>query len=446
MNTSAVFLSLVFLLSTLLSGISTALQKMGKLIASEELQKHPDRFFFQRYLDLFFKHKKWEGILFCINFTKHILQLGYAGSALFFALTLPSLQPHLFALHEQLYSLTPLWVFIIVAIVISLSIFIEFAMNLIATSVPKQLFHNCAFFASILLLPFSPATFVFLTLSRLILKKVVIPPPPAGRLRVRDKILEMLHDSDLASSIDPYDRKLILSVASFKDRLVREVMVPRVDIYSLPSQTSLKEAMKVFNETGYSRIPVYQDNIDRITGVLLYKDVLGIYAKETQNLDFQHNLNQPIDKWMKPILYTPETKRISNLLQEFRSKQIHLAIVVDEYGGTQGIVTIEDILEELVGEIADEHDVDEELLFSPLPTGDWVVDAKMSIIDIEKQLEVSLPHSPEYETIGGYIFHKAGAIPGTGWILHHDAFDIEVLSSSERAIEKVRITPHMQLR
>ena len=153
-------------------------------------------------------------------------------------------------------------------------------------------------------------------------------------------------------------------------------------------------------------------------------------------------LDTPIEKIAKPILYTPETKKISSLLQEFRSKQIHLAIVVDEYGGTEGIVTIEDILEELVGEIADEYDIAEEVLFTPLPDGGWIVDAKMSIIDIEEELGVKIPQGPEYDTIGGYIFHRAGAIPLKGWRIHHDEFDLEVLSSSERSIEKIRITPH----
>jgi len=115
---------------------------------------------------------------------------------------------------------------------------------------------------------------------------------------------------------------------------------------------------------------------------------------------------------------------------------------VDEYGGTEGVVTIEDILEELVGEIADEYDdAQEEILFTPYPQGGWIVDAKMNIIDIEKELGILIPHSPEYDTLGGYIFHRAGAIPTKGWRIHHENFDLEILKSSERIIEKVRIIP-----
>jgi CBS domain containing-hemolysin-like protein len=252
---------------------------------------------------------------------------------------------------------------------------------------------------------------------------------------IRDKILEVLYESELSAHLDPQERKLILSVANFKERNVREVMVPRINVSCLSEETTIQEAAETFLKERYSRLPVYQDNIDHIVGVLLYKDVLSAYAHA--------NRQDPIVTLIKPILYTPETKKISLLLQEFRSKQIHLAIVVDEYGGTEGIITIEDILEELVGEIADEDDVDQEVLYSVLPSGGWIVDARMGILDIEKELAIQIPQSAEYDTLGGYIYHRAGAIPAKGWKLHHDDFDLEILSSDERSIEKVRITPHL---
>jgi CBS domain containing-hemolysin-like protein len=181
--------------------------------------------------------------------------------------------------------------------------------------------------------------------------------------------------------------------------------------------------------------------MDNIVGVILYKDVMEYYfncieKKETSPLE------TPLEKLLKPVIYTPETKKISHLLQEIRSHQIHLAIVVDEYGGTEGIVTIEDILEELVGEIADEYDIiDEEKLYMPYPAGGWIVDAKMTIIDIEKELGIFIPQSPEYDTLGGFVFHRAGTIPSKGWKIHNDNFDLEVLSSSARSLEKIILIP-----
>ncbi len=257
---------------------------------------------------------------------------------------------------------------------------------------------------------------------------------------MKDKILEILQDPEFSPYFDHNDRKLIFSVLAFKERIAREIMVPRRDVFAFSSETKIEKAVKSFLKEGYSRIPVYKETIDNILGVLYYKDILNFFARSLAQIN-PIELGRSIESFIKPVVYTPETKKISHLLQEFRSKQIHFAIVVDEYGGTEGIVTIEDILEELVGEIADEYDVDERVLFSAAPMGGWVVDAKMGIIDIEEELGIKIPHSPEYDTIGGYIFHKAGMIPSKGWRLHHDDFDIEVLGSNERSIEKVRIQP-----
>lgn len=258
---------------------------------------------------------------------------------------------------------------------------------------------------------------------------------------MRGKILQLLHDSDLGPYFDQSDKKLLSSVVSFKERIAREVMVPRIDLFSLPVDTTLQEATESFLAQGYSRIPVYRESVDNIIGVLLFKDVLKQYARAFSDAELEKRRTDTIERLLKPVLYTPETKKISQLLQEFRSRQIHLAIVVDEWGGTEGIITIEDILEELVGEIADEYDIDEEIMFSVLPGGGWVVDGKMNILDIEEELGIKIPQSPEYDTLGGYIVHRAGAIPSKGWRIHHDEFDLEVLSSDERAVDKIRITP-----
>lgn len=264
------------------------------------------------------------------------------------------------------------------------------------------------------------------------------PKKKESDAHMREKVLEILHDSELADYLDQSDQKLIASVVSFKQRIVREVMVPRIDVFSLPADTTLQEATESFLAQGYSRIPVYRESVDNIVGVLLYKDVLKLFAKASSSSG--GDLQGTIENTIKPILYTPETKKISQLLQEFRSKQIHLAIVVDEWGGTEGIITIEDILEELVGEIADEYDVDEEVLFTVLPGGGWIVDGKMGIIDIDEELGIKIPSSPEYDTLGGYIVHRAGTIPTKGWKIHHDEFDLEVLSSDERSVDKIRIS------
>jgi CBS domain containing-hemolysin-like protein len=232
---------------------------------------------------------------------------------------------------------------------------------------------------------------------------------------------------------------MIESVMDFKDRIAREVMVPRVDIFSLSHDTTIEEAAVFLHNEGYSRTPVYKNTLDNIIGVLMYKDILSKYMEFAQTNDIGI-LKAPISTLLKKVLYTPETKTISHLLQEFRKKQVHLAIIVDEYGGTEGIVTIEDILEQIVGEIADEYD-EEEDLFIALPEGGWLVDARMTVYDIEEQFGIEIPQDGDYDTIGGYIFHETGTIPSKGFVLQKPDFEIEVIRSNDRRVEKLKIKP-----
>ncbi|MBS0626987.1 MAG: HlyC/CorC family transporter, partial [Verrucomicrobia bacterium] len=304
---------------------------------------------------------------------------------------------------------------------------------------PEKTVQNLYFTSCLLTLPCLPFLFIHFKIKQLFTLKAETPQKLPFRLQ--DKIIDHLSDSDLGKYLDKTETKLIHTVLSFKDRIVREVMVPRIDVFSLPVETTIKEAARFFSIEGYSRIPVYKESVDKIIGVLLYKDVLSVYTKHIENNEPETELNKSVEQLIKPALYTPETKKIAGLLQEFRNKQIHLAIVVDEYGGTEGIVTIEDILEELVGEIEDEYDTQETKTYFPLSSGGWIVDAKIGIITLEEELGVKIPHNPEYDTIGGFIFHRTGSIPSQGWKVHLDDVDLEILTSDERSIQKVKITP-----
>ena len=412
------WLAFVFLLlSSVLRGSGVTLIRLGRLKSEKLWKAHSTLFFFYRLGNFFFREKIWEGITSGISLASQISRLLYA----FFLLTSPFAET-LSALFLGFVLIVPLLLF-------------DFALQCIATANPKHFFLCFAPVNSIVLLVTAP----FSSLYTLIFPHLqTFSKRGASRRTIRDRIIELFHDTDFDAQLDHHEQKLLLSIASFKERIAREVMVPRIDLFALSAETSIQDAARHFSDLGYSRIPVYREHIDNIIGVLLYKDVLTLYAQGKEALTF---LSKPIETLVKPALFTPETKKISLLLQEFRSKQTHLAIVVDEYGGTEGIVTIEDILEEIVGEITDEHDIETEVLYSLLPSGDWIVDGRMSIHDIEEELSVVIPPSAEYETIGGYVFHRAGMIPQRGWKAHHDDFDLEVLSSSERVIEKIRITP-----
>lgn len=248
------------------------------------------------------------------------------------------------------------------------------------------------------------------------------------------EIFEILQKAEITS---PHDIKIIESVIHFQMRVAREVMVPRMDMFCLNAETSIREAVIQLEDQSYSRVPVYKETIDNIIGVLMYKDILKKYIEYQNSYDLSI-LEAPIGSIIKKVMYIPESKKISNLLQDFRKKQTHLAIVVDEYGSTEGIVTIEDILEEIVGDIEDEYDEEEEL-FIPIGPGSWIVDGRMNLIDAIEQFNIELPQSNDYDTLGGYIFHKAGKIPSKGFTIQLDEVELEILKSNERRIEKVKV-------
>lgn len=424
-------LPLLFLLgSLLLTTCSSAILHLGKFKSKELFRsKNAPKFFFRSLLKKFFRYQEWDNLYFCLSLTKHILELGYA---IFAFCYLISKEPFLL---ERIPS-SEVWgpLLLVGGSIIALSIVLDFIMRLFAHLWSQALLKFTCFFASFYLLLFFPFVGLLLKVTRGLLYKTKVDEE-SGLVTDKAKLKEMLKESELQHYLEASEEKLIGSFLSFKDRVAKEIMVPRVDVFSIPVDTPIEEAAKIFVEEGYSRIPVYKDSLDEIVGVVLYKDLFQKF------IDPKESRKVSLEKLVKPVLYAPEKKKISHLLQEFRNKQIHMAIIVDEYGGTEGIVTIEDALEELVGEIEDEYDTDEEEEFWEIPGGNWIVDAKMTLIDIESQLGVKIPESPEYETIGGYIFHNAGTIPQKGWKISHDAFDLEVLSSNERSIKKIKITP-----
>jgi len=225
----------------------------------------------------------------------------------------------------------------------------------------------------------------------------------------------------------------MIAISNLGTRLCKEVMIPRVNITSLNEKTPFKEAAAVFIKENYSRIPVYRATQDDIVGVVHFKDLFRhLYEKKEGTLQ----------DLIRPVLFAPETKKISILLKEFQKKQIHMAIIVDEYGGTEGLITVEDILEEIVGDIFDEYDHDEIITKIETETdGSFVVDAKISLTDIESMTQIRFPKLFDYDTLGGFIYHKAGTIPEIGYKIFLDDFSLEVIKGSDRLIETVKITP-----
>ncbi|MBN2479311.1 MAG: HlyC/CorC family transporter [Parachlamydiales bacterium] len=403
--------------ANVLTAFNASLLNLGKFQTKEILNSAS--FLFKN-----FYLKSWEKFYTFLSVTKHLLYLLYAITFFFFFITLfPNLEIH-----------SAWFIILFAALVLIVFLILDFFMRFFAKKSSKTTLKLTAFLSSLNLLIFLPLTWFILFLAKMTFKKqngYIIK----GFVS-KEKVLAMINDSELSTVLTQYDQNIIASVITLKEKVAREIMIPRVDIFAIDSNTSIKEASKYLLSEDYSRIPVYEETLDNIIGVLMYKDLLKIYTKLEENKNI---LNEKISTIVKPAIYCPENKKVSKLFQEFKNEKIHLAIIVNEYGGTEGIITIEDILEELVGEIKDEYDVGEERQFWRLPSGDIVVDAKMTIIDLEEKLNIKIPHSVEYETIGGFIFHKAGTIPTKGWKMHLDDFDMEVLISNERCIEKIKI-------
>lgn len=299
-----------------------------------------------------------------------------------------------------------------------------------------------SFIASIYLILLFPIIYPFVWLEKKLSPKSALKSKLTPSEQLKKRLSEILQEAEIQNLLDPMEQKLVSSIAQFGDLVAREIMIPRPDMLCLPASTTVYESLHMFIKEGYSRIPLYGESIDDITTVLLYKDVMEfcVIALEKNSLDTIKTTL--VSSLSNEILYSPENKKIRDLFQEMRTKKIHAAIVVNEYGGTEGLITIEDILEELVGsEIQDEHDEGEEILYKETLDKSWIVDATMSIIDVEKELGTRLPHGPEYETIAGFISLQAGCIPKPGTIIHGENFHLEVLKSDERQILEVKITP-----
>ncbi|HEY7499113.1 MAG TPA: hemolysin family protein [Vicinamibacterales bacterium] len=228
--------------------------------------------------------------------------------------------------------------------------------------------------------------------------------------------------------IERAEQKLLQSIVDFGVTLVREVMTPRPDIVAIPAEATLDELRALYREQEYSRIPVYKENLDNIVGIVFVKDLVLLEAESGR---------ESIERLIRPAAFVPETKRVPELLKEFQRKQVQMAIVVDEYGGTAGLVTLEDLLEEIVGEIRDEYDVETEPVVDE-GNGSWVFSAKASIDEVRDRLNVEV--EPEgFETVGGYVLTRVGRVPAVGETFELDGMLVEVLEAERRRIHKVRL-------
>jgi len=240
-----------------------------------------------------------------------------------------------------------------------------------------------------------------------------------------------ISSTDDAEALNEEEREMIRSILDLSETTVDEIMVPRIDIVAIDVNSDLQTVLKLIKDEAHSRIPVYKETVDQITGMLHTKDILAWLSEHKS------------EEWNLPLLvkkchYVPIGKKINDLMKEFKIKHLHLAVIVDEYGGTAGIVTMEDILEEIVGDIQDEYDEEEKEVVQ-LDSNVYLIDPHIDLHDLNDELDLSIDEEADYNTLGGLIYHEYGDVPQENTSFEYSGLRITILKMDNQRIEKVKI-------
>jgi len=266
------------------------------------------------------------------------------------------------------------------------------------------------------------------------LEKFFQPAPiVASAEAIEKEILSVVQEGQKEGVLQETEKEMIEAIIELKDSEVQEVMTPRTDIFCLALDSPIETLIGQIVNEGHSRIPIYKENKDDIIGILYIKDLLQYWEQDTRN-------DLKLEKLIRHPYFVPETKRIGSLLMEFQKQKIHMAVVVDEYGGTAGIVTIEDIIEEIVGEIQDEYDGESYTPFRFIQENIVEVDARFHVDELNEILDVEIPSDEGYETIGGFLFSFIGHIPKKAETFYWENIEFTVLEVSPRRIDRLKVT------
>ena len=302
---------------------------------------------------------------------------------------------------------------------------------------PKNLFHQNPEFHALKRVRFlrltitisKPVVWLTYNLSKQLLRMIGITLSSSASPITEEEIIDLIETGEEEGLIQEQERDMIHSIFEFGDLRVRDVMIPRVDMKALKNTAKMSDALKIVVASGHSRIPVYGKNRDDIVGLIYAKDLLGILGDE--NVD-----KIPLKNLIQEVQFVPEEMALSKLFNDMKSKKNHFAIVADEYGGTAGLVTIEDVLEEIVGEIEDEFDLEEPQAHGE--EGVWIVEGKLNLHDLEDLVHVELPDNGA-DTVGGLIYLKLGQIPDEGNQIEMSGLIFKVLQVKNQRITEIEI-------
>jgi len=247
----------------------------------------------------------------------------------------------------------------------------------------------------------------------------------------QEELLSVFEQGKIEGVVDEEEMEMIENVLELSDTTAEEIMTPRTDLIAVDANQDLQSLVDIIAQAGHSRIPIYENNIDDIIGFVYAKDLLSEIGKNPEEYKLREK--------MRPAYFVPESKPLRVLLHEFQNQKLHIAVVLDEYGGTAGIVTIEDILEELVGEIVDEYEETPPEAVQRIDDNTIELDARVYIDDLNEDFELNLPEDEDYDTVGGFVFAHLGYIPKAGKTFEYDKITFKVLSAEARRINRIRI-------
>jgi CBS domain containing-hemolysin-like protein len=314
-----------------------------------------------------------------------------------------------------------LWALLLAALLIWLS---EFIIEWLSLVDPENWALMLSVYARALVTLWAPVLALPLALFR------AKPNAERTTLVTEDELKNLVDAGQQEGVLEQDERQMIYSIFRFGDTLAREIMVPRIDVFALPVTMPTLEAVDAVLESGFSRIPVYQESIDNIVGLLYAKDLLRAWREGNHVTSFSELL--------RTVYYIPESKKVTDLLAEMQAQRVHMAIVVDEYGGMAGLVTLEDIVEEIIGEIQDEYDQAEELLIQQVNEREFLFHGRIDLDDFDDIMETSLAQD-DSDTLGGYIYSRIGRVPKGGESLRVGDLELTVEQVLGRRIRKVRV-------
>lgn len=312
-----------------------------------------------------------------------------------------------------------------VVITLTVLIFGEISPKTMAKNAPERFVLFSAPIINALLVVFTPFNFVFKQWQNL-LARLFKPADDQGM--TEEELISIIEEAEEGGDIDEEESTLIKSAIEFGDLEVGDIFTPRIDITSLSIDTEKTQVAKVFTESGFSRIPVYEGDLDNVLGILYYKD---FFAQA-------HDRETPISELIKPVIYVAKTQKVNDLMKDLQEKQLHMAVVTDEYGSTAGIVTLEDILEEIVGDIWDEHDeIVEEI--KEVGVGEYEVSGMANVEKLFDELDMDTDEELDTVTVNGWAMTILEKIPEVGDKFEYNGLDVEVLNMDGRRIETLRV-------